>query len=90
MVSDPIKAFLDIATEPTDYESEPDVSKEELYEGYKQFCTFYKLPVQSYDPFCKSVKTKGVQDGREPSGDRKRVWKEIRLKRHLFQDSLTV
>jgi P4 family phage/plasmid primase-like protien len=91
LTTDPIKVFLETATEPTDYETDPDITKEDLHEGYKKFCMFYKIPWQRYDPFCQAVKGKGVKDGRETSGgDRKRVWKGIRLKKHLFEDPLTV
>ena len=91
LVTDPIKVFLEAVVEPTDYESEPDITKEDLYEGYKKFCMFYKIPWERYDPFCKAVKTKGrYADGREPSGHRKTVWKDIRLKKSLFEDTLTI
>jgi P4 family phage/plasmid primase-like protien len=91
LITDPVKAFLEIATEPTDYESEPDITKEELYKAYQKFCTFYKLPFQKYDPFCKTVKARSVRDGRETgTGERKRIWIGIRLKKYLFQDTLTV
>ena len=90
LVSDPVKTFLEIATEPTEYESDPNLPKEDLYEGYKQFCAFYRLPWQKYNDFCGNVKKKGINDYRETSGDRKRVWTGIRLKRSMFEDPLTV
>jgi putative DNA primase/helicase len=91
LVTDPIRVFLETCIEPTDYENEADITKGELYEGYKKFCTFYKIPWERYDPFCKAVKTKGrYTDGREPSGHRKTVWKGIRLKESLFQDPLII
>jgi len=90
LVTDPVKAFLEIAVEPKDYESDPDVTKEELYEGYRKFCAFYKIPWQKYEPFCKAVKASGVKDGRETYGERRRIWLGIRLKKSLFEDTLTV
>jgi P4 family phage/plasmid primase-like protien len=92
LIFDPIKAFLDAVTEPTDYENEEGIPKEELHLAYEKFCAFYKLPIQRYDPFCKAVKARGVKDGRETSskGERRRVWEGIRLKKYLFEDTLTV
>jgi P4 family phage/plasmid primase-like protien len=95
LVSDPVKAFLEIAVESTDdggfIVDDPDITKEDLYQGYKQFCAFYKMPWDKYDSFCKEVKKKGnYLDGRQSSGDRKTVWKGIRLKKSMFEDPLTV
>ena len=90
LVTEPIKTFLEFATEPKDYESDADITKEELYEGYKKFCAFYKVPWQKYDQFCGAVKRSGVKDDRETWGDRKRVWVGIRLKKSMFEDTLTV
>jgi putative DNA primase/helicase len=90
LTTDPVKAFLESATEPKDYESDYDVTKEELYEGYKKFCAFYKIPWERYDPFCKLVKGKGYKESRETGGDRKRIWVGIRLKKYMFEDTLTV
>lgn len=88
--TDPVRAFLDTAVEPTDYESDPDITKEDLYEGYKHFCAHYKLPWDKYDPFCKVVKATGLyKEGRERQGGRKRTWVGIRLKKDPFNDSLT-
>jgi putative DNA primase/helicase len=92
LTTEPIKAFKEICTEPTDHVSDSDITKEELYEeGYKKFCTFYKLPILKYATFCEKFgKLPGVQDGRESSGERKRIWKELRLKKSMFEDTLTI
>jgi putative DNA primase/helicase len=86
----PIKTFMETATEPTEYENEPDITKEELYEAYKKFCAFFKIPWQKYNEFCQAVKAIGLKDGRETHGDRKRVWVGLRLKKSVFEDPLTI
>jgi putative DNA primase/helicase len=82
LISDPVKAFLEMETEPTEYDSERDITKEELYQIYRdKFCTKHKLPFMKYDSFCQAVKRKGIKDGRDNSTvERKRVWKGIRIK----------
>ena len=90
LVTDPIKTFLEFATEPKDYESDANITKDELYEGYKKFCAFYKVPWQKYQTFCTAVKATGVTDGKETWGDRRRTWVGIRLKKSMFEDTLTV
>jgi len=97
LVSDPVKTFLETAIESsvddgsTYIMGDTDITKEDLYEGYKQFCAFYKIPWLKYEGFCKDVKKKGnLQDGRQSSGDRKHTWKNIRLKKSLFEDPLTI
>jgi hypothetical protein len=90
LTTDPVKAFKDYFTEPVDLANEPDITKEEMYEAYKRFCAFYKLPWLRYDPFCKKFKSLGVEDGRESSGNRKTIWMGLRLRKQMFEDLLTV
>jgi P4 family phage/plasmid primase-like protien len=78
-ISDPIRAFFNDAIEP---DVEGKVTKEGLYEAYRKFCRFQRLPIESYDQFCKLVKKKfshELGEGRESSKDRKTTWKGIRL-----------
>jgi P4 family phage/plasmid primase-like protien len=79
LISDPIRAFFDDAIEP---DVEGTVTKERLYEAYRKFCRFQRLPVESYDQFCKLVKKKfphELSEGRNSSKDRKTIWKGIKL-----------
>ena len=79
LISDPIRAFFNDAIEP---DVEGTVTKERLYEGYRKFCRFQRLPIESYDQFCKLVKKKfphELGEGRDSSKDRKTIWKGIRL-----------
>jgi putative DNA primase/helicase len=79
LISDPIRAFFNDAIEP---DVEGTVTKEMLYEAYRKFCRFQRLPIESYDQFCKLVKKKfphELGEGRLSSKDRKTIWKGIRL-----------
>ena len=79
LISDPIRAFFNDAIEP---DVEGTVTKEGLYEAYRKFCRFQRLPVESYDQFCKLVKKKfphELTEGRNSSKDRKTIWKGIKL-----------
>jgi putative DNA primase/helicase len=79
LISDPIRAFFNDAIEP---DVEGTVTKEGLYEAYRKFCRFQRLPIESYDQFCKLVKRKfphELREGRDSSKDRKTIWKGIRL-----------
>ncbi len=79
LISDPIRAFFNDAVEP---DAEGTVIKERLYEAYRKFCRFQRLPIESYDHFCKLVKKKfphELGEGRDSSKDRKTIWKGIKL-----------
>jgi hypothetical protein len=80
LISDPIRAFFDDAIEP---DGEGIIRKERLYEAYRKFCRFQRLPIESYDQFCKLVKKKFLPhelgEGRDSSKDRKTIWKGIKL-----------
>jgi P4 family phage/plasmid primase-like protien len=79
LISDPIRAFFDDAIEP---DAEGTVTKERLYEAYRKFCRFQRLPIESYDQFCKLVKKKfphELGEGRDSSKDRKTTWKGTKL-----------
>ncbi|MDQ3848075.1 MAG: phage/plasmid primase, P4 family [Thermoproteota archaeon] len=79
LISDPVRAFFSDAIEP---EVEGIITKEGLYSAYRKFCRFQRLPVESYDPFCKLVKKKfphELGEGRDSSKDRKTIWKGIKL-----------
>jgi putative DNA primase/helicase len=79
VISDPVRAFFNDAIEP---DVEGTVTKEGLYEAYRKFCRFQRLPVESYDQFCKLVKKKFLHElaeGRLSSKDRKTIWKGIKL-----------
>jgi putative DNA primase/helicase len=88
LISDPIRAFFDDAIEP---DGEGIIRKERLYEAYRKFCRFQRLPIESYDQFCKLVKKKfphELGEGRDSSKDRKTIWKGIKLIRWSNPDSL--
>lgn len=79
LISDPVRAFFNDAIEP---DVEGTVTKERLYEAYRKFCRFQRLPIESYDQFCKLVKKKfphELGEGRDSSKDRKTIWKGIKL-----------
>ena len=88
LISDPIRAFFNDAIEP---DVEGTVTKEGLYEAYRKFCRFQRLPIESYDQFCKLVKRKfphELREGRDSSKDRKTIWKGIRLLKWNNSDPL--
>jgi hypothetical protein len=79
LISDPIRAFFNDAIEP---DAEGTITKEGLYQAYRKFCRFQRLPIESYDQFCKLVKKKfshELGEGRDSSKDRKSIWKGIKL-----------
>jgi putative DNA primase/helicase len=84
LISDPIRAFFDDAIEP---DGEGIIRKER-----RKFCRFQRLPIESYDQFCKLVKKKFLPhelgEGRDSSKDRKTIWKGIKLIRWSNQDPL--
>ena len=88
LISDPIRAFFNDAIE---HDVEGTVTKERLYEAYRKFCRFQRLPIESYDQFCKLIKKKfphELREGRDSSKDRKTIWKGIRLLKWSNSDPL--
>jgi P4 family phage/plasmid primase-like protien len=79
LVVDPIRAFMDDATTP---DPDSSVYKDTLYNAYRIFCKVNKLPIDSYDSFCRAVKRKfqhaGLKDGRDNT-ERRAQWKGINL-----------
>jgi P4 family phage/plasmid primase-like protien len=88
LFSDPIGVFFREATEG---DVEAKAPKELVYNAYRRFCKHYRLPVESYDHFCKLVKKKfpfEVAEGRDSGEGRKRVWKGFTLVKWNFGDSM--
>jgi putative DNA primase/helicase len=88
LISDHIRAFFNDAIEP---DVDGAVTKEGLYQAYRKFCRFQRLPIESYDQFCKLVKKKfplELSEGRESSKDRKTIWKGIKLIKWCNPDPL--
>ena len=79
LIYDSFKAFLKDAIAVDSTESDY-VIKDDLYRAYTRFCKFHKLPVEQKENFGKILKKKhNYQDGRETKGERKTIWKGIRL-----------
>jgi hypothetical protein len=78
LISDPIRAFFADAVEP---DIEGIITRENLYQGYHKFCKHHRLPIESYDQFCKLVKKRfpEVGEGRDNSEKRKTIWRGIKL-----------
>ena len=62
------------------------VTKERFYQAYLRFCKKYNLAVLSKESLSKVLKKK-LQEGRESTGKRERVWKSIRLKEEYNVDA---
>lgn len=62
---------------------ENDVTKEDTYQAFTNYCKYYKLTVVSRTEFDKQLKTKhGFEEGRETrmtDGKRKTTWKNIKI-----------
>lgn len=93
LISDPIRAFIDEATEP---DVDAKVTKERMHVAYRKFCRHHRLPIEGYDQFCKLFKKKFPVDlceGRDSSETRKRIWKGVQLIKwgniDLLQEILT-
>lgn len=88
----PIEAFLKDAV-AEDSIATDSTSKEAFYQAYKRFCNTYGLAIQSKESLGKILKSK-FEEGRESSGERRTVWKGIKLalKYHidLRQETLNV
>ena len=55
------------------------VTKDQMYGAYSRFCSFHGLPIERKESFGKLIKKQGIVDGRENTGERKTIWKDIKL-----------
>lgn len=55
------------------------VTKDQMYGAYSRFCSFHGLPIERKESFGKLIKKHGIMDGRENTGERKTIWKDIKL-----------
>jgi putative DNA primase/helicase len=79
MAANPIGSFIEHAVTRDSGESDK-TPKDLLYNVYKRYCKENKLAVQSKENFGKILKKKhDFQDGREASGERRTIWKGVRL-----------
>jgi putative DNA primase/helicase len=83
IIADPVKSFLEDAVT---YDSEAKTYKDTLYNAYRAFCKYYKLPIDGYDNFCRVAKNKmhmilagKVEEGRDSSEKRRRLWKGVQM-----------
>ena len=75
----PIGSFLEQAVAGDSTESDK-IIKDDLYKAYARFCKEKRLAVESKENFGKILKKQfGFQDGREASGDRRTMWKGVKL-----------
>jgi phage/plasmid-associated DNA primase len=82
MATNPIGSFIKNAVAEDSIESDK-VTKDELYQVYQRYCIQNKLAVESKENFGKLLKKKyHYQDGREASGERRTIWKGVRLVVH--------
>lgn len=77
VAANPIEAFLEEVTAEDSVESDS-VTKEQLYQGYVRFCKERKLAILSKESLGKILKNR-FQEGRESSGERRTLWKGIKL-----------
>jgi putative DNA primase/helicase len=76
---DPIEAFLNDAVAEDSVELDA-VTKESFYQAYLRFCDEHKLAVQSKESLGKNLKKMHkFEEGRESSGERRTIWKGIKL-----------
>jgi P4 family phage/plasmid primase-like protien len=78
LVYDSVGSFLKDAVAEDSTESDY-IVKDDFYIAYTRFCKFHKLPVEQKETFGKLLKKYNYQDGRETKGERKTIWKGIRL-----------
>jgi P4 family phage/plasmid primase-like protien len=78
LIRDPVAAFLKDAISE---DSEWNETKIDVYEAYKRFCTFHKLPLQQYDTFGDILRKEHKFEKDRKTKDRKKetVWKNIRI-----------
>jgi len=79
LVSNPIKIFLDNAIAEDSIESDQ-VIKDDLYIAYQNFCKYHRLPIENKENFGRILKkVHCFKDGRQSKGERKTIWKYVRL-----------
>ena len=79
LIYDSVGSFLKDAVAEDSTESDC-VTKDDFHIAYSRFCKFHKLPVEQKETFGKILKQKhSYQDGRGTKGERKTIWKGIRL-----------
>jgi hypothetical protein len=86
---DPLGFFLNEVISLESFESDK-VSKDDLYEAYKRFCTIHTLAVELKISFGRKIKGKingRFQEYREPSGERRSMWKGMKLTEEYCIDS---
>ena len=88
LIYDSVGSFLKDAVAEDSTESDY-VVKDDFYIAYTRFCKFHKLPVEQKETLGKILKQKyNYQDGRETKGERKTIWKGIRLVKWKNNDPL--
>jgi putative DNA primase/helicase len=76
--SDPIRFFKETAIRATN--DDVYVLKEDLFDSYRAFCTANRLPSESIQTFSRKLKDLGLKEEQKRiSGQRPRVWKNIKL-----------
>jgi putative DNA primase/helicase len=79
MAANPIGSFIEHAV-AKDSEESSKIPKDLLYNVYKRYCKENKLAVESKENFGKILKNKyQFKEGRESSGERRTIWREVRL-----------
>ena len=85
--TNPVKAFLDEVMAEDSLEDDY-VPKAVLYSAYIRFCKKYKLPIKSPVGFGKEIaKLRTLISDKETKGDRRTIWKGIRLTPEYLLDS---
>ena len=83
----PVKAFLEEVM-AEDSLADDYVPKSVLYSAYNRFCKKYRLPVKSLVGFGKEIAKLGILiSDKETKGDRRTIWKGIRLTPEYRLDS---
>jgi putative DNA primase/helicase len=79
MAANPIGSFIEHMVARDSIESDK-ITKDEFYQVYQRYCTQNKLVVESKENFGKILINRyQYRDGRESSGERKTIWKGVRL-----------
>jgi putative DNA primase/helicase len=87
MAANPIGSFIKNAVAEDSIESDK-VTKDEFYHVYQRYCTQNKLVVESKENLGKILKKKyQYQDGRDASGERRTIWKGVRLVVQSFSEN---
>lgn len=79
IIINPVDAFIKFATDEFSIESDY-VTKEAFYAAYRNFCKYHNLPIEQKETFGKILKKKhNFNEGRESSGERRTIWKGVKL-----------